>query len=820
MVGPIRRCFPGLFGLLAATAVAPALADDPPATQPGPALGAAAPAGPPPEARDAEKAKGQDKDKPEGKDVGTSPADRARYFAQTGEEPPAPFVPRTPRTVEDRKRVEALTDFSAARALEDRRNWAEAIALLEESLKLEPDSVTILRRISRLCFILGRTEAGIKYSKRVLDVEPGDTETIARLVSYYTRRNDPEGAEGVLREVLANPKLDAHAPGRLIAEFELGRLYEGKLQKIDKAADAFSKVVEALDDRSAVRLSPADQRRILGSDEAAAYQEFGQVFLQAKRYELAARAFERGLDYDPDDPQLPLLLAQTLLKVDQGQRALAFVEQFLKRQPQGVEGYELLAKVLTALKRENEITPRLEEAARKDSKNVALQYVLADRYRETGQVEKAEALYKALLAEQPTTQGYGALAASLLKRRKAEDLLKVIAEAVTRPGGLEAVQEPIKGIIADPNFADEVLEAGKKLMAADPPGLTESGTRVLAYIATRTEKLEKFLPVQQMELKRNPNPQAYKEYAALLVNLKRFGDAAAALDEMMTRFPVERNARQLVEQVKLYRSADRPDDAVKAAREALKLDPRDLDAKVQLAMVLSQTGQADEAIALLRDATKNDPGNPMVSAILGDILGKAGRNDEALALFKGLLEKFPNNDEVVRVARSNLSIIYVNMGDYAKGEAELETLLERNPEEVGVNNDLGYLYAEQGKNLEKAEAMIRKAVQEEPDNYAYLDSLGWVLFKRGKVKEAVEPLEKAVQKLAETAGSDATIYEHLGDVYFQLGETDKAKQAWLSAEKAATKTTPPDKRLTEIRKKLDSLKKLGLAPRPATGHTP
>src|SRR5262249_40577870 len=156
------------------------------------------------------------------------------------------------------------------------------------------------------------------------------------------------------------------------------------------------------------------------------------------------------------------------------------------------------------------------------------------------------------------------------------------------------------------------------------------------------------------------------------------------------------------------------------------------------------------------------------------------------------------NEQVMRIVRQNLSIIYVNLGDYAKGEAELEVLLEKNPDDAGVNNDLGYLYAEQGKNLEKAEAMIRKAVQEEPDNSAYLDSLGWVLFKRGKVKEAVGPLEKAVEKLGEASGSDATIYEHLGDVYFQLQEASKAKRAWQSAEKAATKTNPPDKRLPEI----------------------
>src|SRR5262249_45993312 len=148
---------------------------------------------------------------------------------------------------------------------------------------------------------------------------------------------------------------------------------------------------------------------------------------------LAIKAFERGLDYEPDDAQLPLLLARTLLKVNKGDQALALVERYLKRQPNELDAYTLLAEVLTGLKREAEITPRLEEAAKNDSKNAALQYALADRYRETGQVERAEALYKSLLASQPTIQGYGALAASLLKRKKAEDLLKVLAEAITRP---------------------------------------------------------------------------------------------------------------------------------------------------------------------------------------------------------------------------------------------------------------------------------------------------------------------------------------------------------------------------------------------------
>src|SRR5262249_47695313 len=235
---------------------------------------------------------------------------------------------------------------------------------------------------------------------------------LGRLVDLFLQRNEAAGAEALLNEVLANPRLGAHSPSRLLAHYERGRLYSTRLKQLDKAADAFAKVIAALDDKSANRLSPSDLARVLGNDPATAYLNFGLVFLAAKRDDLAVKALERGLVYDEDNPQIALHLAETLLRLNQGKRALSLVERAIQRQPQGVEAYELLAKVLTALKRPQEITPRLEQAARRDSKNVLLQYVLADHYRETGQVDKAEALYKALLTSEPTPQTYRALATS------------------------------------------------------------------------------------------------------------------------------------------------------------------------------------------------------------------------------------------------------------------------------------------------------------------------------------------------------------------------------------------------------------------------
>ena len=122
-------------------------------------------------------------------------------------------------------------------------------------------------------------------------------------------------------------------------------------------------MLEGLDDKSANRLTPTDQFRILGNNPAMAYFNFGMVFLAAKRNELAVKALEHGLVYDEDNTQISLLLADTLLKLNRGQQALALVDRHIQRQTPFVEAYELLARVLKALNREKEITPRLEAAA-------------------------------------------------------------------------------------------------------------------------------------------------------------------------------------------------------------------------------------------------------------------------------------------------------------------------------------------------------------------------------------------------------------------------------------------------------------------------
>ena len=109
--------------------------------------------------------------------------------------------------------------------------------------------------------------------------------------------------------------------------------------------------------------------------------------------------------------------------------------------------------------------------------------------------------------------------------------------------------------------------------------------------------------------------------------------------------------------------------------------------------------------------------------------------------------------------------------------------------DASAHNDLGYLWADQGKFLHRALKMAQFAVSEEPENYAYRDSLGWALYRLGRYKEALEHLEFA----ASEESPDGVILDHLADIQFALGQKDKALENWKRALDAFDKKQDADK---------------------------
>jgi tetratricopeptide (TPR) repeat protein len=133
------------------------------------------------------------------------------------------------------------------------------------------------------------------------------------------------------------------------------------------------------------------------------------------------------------------------------------------------------------------------------------------------------------------------------------------------------------------------------------------------------------------------------------------------------------------------------------------------------------------------------------------------------------------------------------VGDYAQAEKYFESSLKLAPDAPETLNYLGYMWADRGEKLDQARDYIAKALKIEPKNAAYLDSMAWVLYKLNEPKPALDYALKAIQFSEE---EDATLYEHVGDIYKALGQKDKARQAWSKSISLEANDS--------VRKKLDS----------------
>jgi tetratricopeptide (TPR) repeat protein len=237
-----------------------------------------------------------------------------------------------------------------------------------------------------------------------------------------------------------------------------------------------------------------------------------------------------------------------------------------------------------------------------------------------------------------------------------------------------------------------------------------------------------------------------------------------------------------------------------------------------LARAEAQLGRIDDALKHADAAVENaSDANRLNAHLLRlDMLAFAERFDAAEAEGLKLLQDYAQPDEVRRI-RSKLANVYSAARRFDKSEQQLRMILELDPTDAMAHNDLGYQLADLNRKLDEAERLVRRALEldrlqkrdsleDAGDNAAYLDSLAWVLFRRGRLAEARELLERA---LAQPEGEgDPVVWDHFGDVCARLGQTKDAATAWVQAKKLyeTEKRSLHDPRGEEVERKLKRVK--------------
>ena len=282
--------------------------------------------------------------------------------------------------------------------------------------------------------------------------------------------------------------------------------------------------------------------------------------------------------------------------------------------------------------------------------------------------------------------------------------------------------------------------------------------------------------------------------------------------------------------IAVYFDTKKFDEAEKVCDEFVKLKGGDTVEKVkpfvleQMVRAMARQGKFDKALELNDKLINLDEGGWYFLMLKADVLREAGKFDEAIGTFEDTMERLGKSkledeakERYVDRCRYVMSSVYTDMGKTDKAIDELRKLLKAHPDSSTYNNDLGYLMADHDQNLDESEKLVKKALDldkaeraklkekglldddEDKANPAYLDSMGWVLFKKKTYAEAKKYLVDATKS---DEGKHVEIFDHLGDVHKALGEKAEAVAVWQKALDLDNVSKRDEARKESIKKKM------------------
>ncbi len=219
-------------------------------------------------------------------------------------------------------------------------------------------------------------------------------------------------------------------------------------------------------------------------------------------------------------------------------------------------------------------------------------------------------------------------------------------------------------------------------------------------------------------------------------------------------------------------------------------------AEIQIALNYNALDQVDEARKHLRALVEKDPSDLVAIRALANLLRDRKIYTEAAEIYSMAVAAVDTPMKRHWTLFYYRGICYEQTKQWPLAEADFKKALDLFPDQPMVLNYLGYSWVDMGRNLDTALGMIKKAVDQRPNDGYIVDSLGWVYYKLGRMEDAVKELERAV----ELRPHDPVINDHLGDAYWQVGRKLEARFQWSHARDLK----PEPKDLVRIKDKLEN----------------
>lgn len=221
------------------------------------------------------------------------------------------------------------------------------------------------------------------------------------------------------------------------------------------------------------------------------------------------------------------------------------------------------------------------------------------------------------------------------------------------------------------------------------------------------------------------------------------------------------------------------DQAMAQYKRVIVLDSLKFNSWQQVMYLYSMRQQNDSLIAFSERAVRIFPKEPLAFYLGGIGYMQEKKNDKAISFFRNAVEQTRNNDNLLSDVLIALGDVYNAENRFKASDSCYDQALKLQPNNALALNNYSYYLSVRGENLDEAERMSAKSLKLRPDESTYLDTYGWILYRQGKYKEAKTYIQRAIDLNKNNA--DPTLWEHLGDIEYKLGNTDAALGHWKTA---------------------------------------
>ena len=627
-----------------------------------------------------------------------------------------------------------------------------------------------------LVAVYGRSDLASKAIdeyRQAIDADPGSEYLTAGLAELYAKTGRIRDAVVEAQDIL---KRD---PNNLEAHKLLGRIYLRSMGDVQSGTQSPSQSQNVLK----LAIEQYEQIIKLEKDTGNLVDDhllLGRLYRLNNDLQKAEAEFKTAAKLQPDSEEAVTTLAYLYNEEGDGARAI----QALNSVPDSSRSAKLYSALGYTYEQEKDYKKAIEayrHAIELDRDNLDAIRGLAQNLMNDGQTDAALEQYKIIADANPEdAQTYLRMAEIYRKNGKFDQALDSLKRAESMVQDSIEVPYQIAAVYQAQGRFDEAAQTLKQLLdkTEKPDGSYTQGERT-----NRAVFLERLGTI-------------YRD----------MGSNQLALDTFRKMLPLgDDNAVRGYQQIiDTYRDANQWPQATAAAKEAVQKLPNDRGLKMVLASQLADMGQSEEGLKEVKSLIKGNGDDREVYIALAQMYSRLKRWNEAEEAINKAdqLSSKPEDKQYATFIRGS---IYERQKKYDLAEEAFKKILSGDPQNAMTLNYMGYMLADRGVRLDEALNYIKKAVELEPANGAYLDSLGWAYYKLGKYDLAEENLSKAVQHTP----NDPTVQDHLGDVYQKTGRLRQAAAHWERALSEWNKTVPaqvePDE-VAKVQKKLESAK--------------